>query len=205
MSVEQAYVEGFIKRANEYGFNSQEAAFLLKSGGAMHELAALRNSGLKQAPEIAEHLANWRNSAAAGVKKLRSPEGRAEMERLYGELKGTGYRKLDEHMSGHIPRFSPPENSSEFLGDTINRYAPSQEGKETMQQFIQAMQSGASEEELARLEHAAQPVMREIDSRMKGGPLGGLVGQPNSSNFSALNPDSTHKRLLERLGKGYDT
>ena len=37
-TTQQAYIEGFVKRANEYGFNQQEAISLLKESGFLDEM-----------------------------------------------------------------------------------------------------------------------------------------------------------------------
>ena len=199
MNTEQAFLTGFVKRANEYGLSEKETAALLKSGGALNELAALRNSGFAHAPEMAEQIANWRNSTAAGVRKLRSPEGKAELSRTYDKVKGQGYMPLNSHLTEKLPRFRPSENGSEFLSDIGRHHAADPESRELVERFIQTSKHGPHDEAYMQLNKDVDPILKDISRRIQEGPLKGLVNQAEPSHFSALAPQSTHSRLLERL------
>lgn len=155
---QQAYVNGFVKRAAEYGFNEAEATGLLKQSGALNQLAALSNSGLSHAAETAKNLQNWRNSTAAGIKKLRNPNEMAKMRNIVNEAKLTGYDPVKHpdalpalsHIREHLPT-NLPEPSDEFslslLNSLINKNKPTQYTKEQFQNMMRSPESLRSLEE----------------------------------------------------------
>jgi hypothetical protein len=54
MNTQQAYINGFVKRANEYGINEEQASTLLKKGGILGEPAYTGLSESKTDPELLE-------------------------------------------------------------------------------------------------------------------------------------------------------
>jgi hypothetical protein len=70
---EQAYINGFVKRASEYGFSETQISNLLKSAGAREQLLQLAKfKGVN--PENIELLQKGRDMKAKVIRMLRQPE-----------------------------------------------------------------------------------------------------------------------------------
>jgi hypothetical protein len=73
MTTQQAYIDGFVKRASEYGFSETQISNLLKSAGAREQLLQLAKlKGVN--PGNIELLQKGRDMKAKVIRMLRQPE-----------------------------------------------------------------------------------------------------------------------------------
>jgi hypothetical protein len=81
MTQEQAYIEGFVKRASEYGVHESQAIELLKTSGALDRLGALAKS--QALSRFVTPIQEARQGAATQMKALRNKVRSMENPRNY--------------------------------------------------------------------------------------------------------------------------
>jgi kynurenine formamidase len=91
MTTQQAYIEGFVKRANEYGFSEEAANILLKESGIKAWITEGPNANVPEANLWHKHLERRAYQAAKGMKERIHPPTRglsgalAKLKRLLGK------------------------------------------------------------------------------------------------------------------------
>ena len=100
---QQAYIEGFVKRAAEYGFNEDEAVNILKEAGALTTIAKMEASGanpkvlkriLSSRKQLADEIRHSRNSAAQWNKSDKMQEALRRPSKDF--LQQEGHSSLNE-------------------------------------------------------------------------------------------------------------
>jgi len=148
MSTQQAYIEGFVKRANEYGFSEAEAEAIIKEAGALTTLSKMEASGvnprvlrkiLDSRKQLADEIRHSRNSAA---KWNRSKELQEEISRpsldFLGQKEHGALHGLNEDLRAAMDNiyYSSPKNlrgqhqnvlSPDLIQEAMARLRPSRD------------------------------------------------------------------------------
>jgi hypothetical protein len=98
---QQAYVEGFVKRASEHGYTEQDITHLLKSAAFQQNMRNFLQKYPKSSVQGVQDIANTRNQLAAMIKNMRSPQGINDI--LINSLSaahGTGLHDITDKIVG---------------------------------------------------------------------------------------------------------
>ena len=114
MTTQQAYIEGFVKRANEYGFNQQEAISLLKESGFLDDIQKSVGDSVRQAQDSLES-SLWNGTvgdltstgipfhkAVYGLQNVSPDEGKNTMNDLIGSKYDKDMYPIDHPILSNI-------------------------------------------------------------------------------------------------------
>ena len=159
MTTEQAYVEGFVKRASEYSFNENEAVNILKEAGALTTLGKMEASGanpkvlkriLDSRKQLADEIRHSRNSAAKWnkSKELQEEISRPSLDFL-GQKEHGALHGLNEDLRAAMDNiyYSSPKNlrgqhqnvlSPDLIREAMARLRPSRDLPERIFNLLSA-------------------------------------------------------------------